>query len=333
MNKLYISMYHYTRDLKYSRYPNIKGLDLELFKRQLDFFKKNFSVVRMEDVIEAANGEKVLPENALLLTFDDGYIDNFTVAFPLLMERGMQGSFFIPGRTFTENVLLDVNKIHFVLASAPIDQLVKDLEVLVKGSASDYPDIPSYDELYAIYAKRNRFDDENTVFCKRILQTVLPEELRISISSILFEKYVGFSESNFSRELYMNRDQIRLMKKSGMFIGLHGYDHYWLANLSEEQMHRDIDKALEVMDEFIDRRCWVMNYPYGNYSEEVISYVKKRGCVLGVTTEVRMADVSSDDRYRLPRLDCNDFPPKSANYMQVVNYGWMPMNGEKNEGK
>lgn len=53
MNKLYISMYHYTRDLGHSRYPNIKGLDTDLFVKQLDFFEANFNVVRMEDVIEA----------------------------------------------------------------------------------------------------------------------------------------------------------------------------------------------------------------------------------------------------------------------------------------
>lgn len=317
MNRLYISMYHYTRDLKHSRYPGIKGLDLELFKLQLDFFEKNFNVVRMEQVIEAVNGGRELPENALLLTFDDGYIDNFTVAFPMLMEHGMQGSFFIPGKTFTENVLLDVNKIHFVLASAPIDKLVLDLENLIKSISLDCPDIPSYDVLYATYAKEERFDDKKTVFCKRILQTALPEEVRNRLSSILFEKYVGISESDFSRELYMNRDQIRMMKRAGMFIGIHGYDHYWLANLPEEQMHRDVDKALDIMDEFIDRKAWVMNYPYGNYNGGVISYIKKKGCVLGLTTEVRMADMKSDDRYRFPRFDCNDFPPKSENYKKI----------------
>ena len=317
MSKLYISMYHYTRDLKHSRYPEIKGLDLNLFKQQLDFFEKEFNVVRIEDVIEAVNGGKKLPEKAILLTFDDGYIDNYTVAFPLLMEHGMQGSFFIPGKSFTENVLLDVNKIHFVLASAPIEGLVKDLEELIKESASDYPEIPSYEELYATYAKDERFDGKDTVFCKRILQKALPEELRNRLTSILFKKYVGLSESDFSRELYMNRDQIRLMKKSGMFIGLHGYDHYWLANLSEEQMHRDVDKALDVMDEFIDKSAWVMNYPYGNHSESVISYIKEKGCVLGLTTEVRAVEMDADDRYKFPRLDCNDFLPKSENYKSL----------------
>lgn len=133
MSRLYISTYHYTRDLRHSRYPKIKGLDVALFKQQLDFLEQNFSVVRMEDVMEAADGGKELPDDALLLTFDDGYIDNFTVAFPLLMEHGMQGSFFIPGKTFAENTLLDVNKLHFVLACAPIDRLVADVKDLILG--------------------------------------------------------------------------------------------------------------------------------------------------------------------------------------------------------
>ena len=99
-----------------------------------------------------------------------------------------------------------------------------------------------------------------------------------------------------------------------MFIGLHGYDHYWLANLTEEQMHRDIDKALDTMSEFIDPSGWVLNYPYGNANDQVIDYIRSKGCVLGMSTEVRVADLDNDDRYMLPRLDCNDFPPKSNNY-------------------
>ena len=43
--KLYVVMYHYTRDLKNSRYPNIKGLDYKLFRKQLEFFKEKFNVI------------------------------------------------------------------------------------------------------------------------------------------------------------------------------------------------------------------------------------------------------------------------------------------------
>lgn len=93
MNRLHTVMYHYTRDLRHSRYPKIKGLDVTLFREQIDYLKTNFHIVTMEEVIAACSGETELPEKAMLLTFDDGYIDNYTFAFPILEEFGIQGSF------------------------------------------------------------------------------------------------------------------------------------------------------------------------------------------------------------------------------------------------
>lgn len=318
MSKIRIIMYHYVRDLANSRYPKIKGLDYELFRQQLKFLQENFNVITMEEVIGAWNSDDgKLPENAALLTFDDGYIDNFTMAFPLLKEYHMQGSFFIPGKTFAENKLLDVNKIHFILASADIDCLVKDVFKLLDEQRTERGNLPSNDELFEKYAVASRFDNKETIFVKRILQTAIPEEMRNIISSRLFEKYVGVSETAFAKELYMNREQMKCMLDNGMFIGLHGYDHYWLGNLAPDEMKRDIDKALETMDEFIDRDKWVMNYPYGSYSPDVLKYIEHKGCCLGLTTKIEVADSGVHSRYLLPRLDCNDLPPKSDNYLHI----------------
>lgn len=83
MSKLHIVMYHYVRELQVSRYPEIKGLEYSLFEQQLKFFKKNFHVVTMEQVIAYMEKKESLPERAVLLTFDDGYIDHFTYVFPM----------------------------------------------------------------------------------------------------------------------------------------------------------------------------------------------------------------------------------------------------------
>lgn len=258
-----------------------------------------------------------LPEQALLLTFDDGYIDNYTFAFPILQEFGVQGSFFIPGKTFVTHQLLDVNKIHYILASANIFELVEDVKKEMdyyRGQEYDYAPV---DELFHEYAIASRFDIKETIFIKRMLQTVLPERLRNTISSKLFEKYVGVTEEQLAYELYMTEEQIRTMKQHGMFIGIHGYDHYWLGNLPVEKMRQDISMALDALDEFIDRKQWVMNFPYGNYSLDVLEYIKSEGACAGMTTEVRIADLDSDNALELPRLDCNDFPPKSRNYIDL----------------
>lgn len=310
--QLMISMYHYTRDLKHSRYPEIRGLDIRLFQEQMEFFSKNCHVVRMEEVLDAVKNGSDLPEKAVLLTFDDGYVDNYTFALPILEEYGFQGSFFIPGKTFSTHQLLDVNKIHYILASADIGGLVVDIKQKMdyyRGREFDYP---STEELWERYAVDERFDGKDTVFVKRMLQTALPERLRNRISSDLFEKYVGVTEEQLAYELYMTPEQIRTLKRHGMFIGVHGYDHYWLSELPPEQMMEDIDKALETMDEFIDRDEWVMNYPYGDYNDDVVSYARENGAFLGFTTDVRIARIGVDPALVLPRLDCNDFPPKSA---------------------
>lgn len=316
MSELYISMYHYTRDLKHSRYPEIKGLDVNLFREQIAFMKSNFNIVTMEQVLEAISTKEKLPEKALLLTFDDGYADNYNVAMPILEEYGVQGSFFIPGKTFTTHQLLDVNKIHYVLASANIYNLVEDLKKEMDYYRGQEFQYAPTEELFAKYAVASRFDIKETVFVKQMLQTVLPEKLRNIISSKLFAKYVGVTEEQLAYELYMSEEQIRTMKRHGMFIGIHGYDHYWLGNLSVDQMENDISLALDALDEFVDKKQWVMNYPYGNYNKDVLAYISKQGACLGLTTEVRLADIDKDNPLELPRLDCNDFPPKSDNYLK-----------------
>lgn len=316
MSELYISMYHYTRDLKHSRYPEIKGLDVNLFREQIAFMKSNFNIVTMEQVLEAISTKEKLPEKALLLTFDDGYADNYNVALPILEEYGVQGSFFIPGKTFMTHQLLDVNKIHYVLASANIYNLVEDLKKEMDYYRGQEFQYASTEELFAKYAVASRFDIKETVFVKQMLQTVLPEKLRNIISSKLFAKYVGVTEEQLAYELYMSEEQIRTMKRHGMFIGIHGYDHYWLGNLPVEQMENDIFLALDALDEFVNRKQWVMNYPYGNYNKDVLAYISKQGACLGLTTEVRLADIDKDNPLELPRLDCNDFPPKSDNYLK-----------------
>lgn len=316
--RLCVVMYHYTRDLAHSRYPRIKGLDIALFKEQISFFKAKFNAVTMERVIESMNGGRELPERPLLLTFDDGYADNYDFAFPVLKENGMQGSFYVSGKTFTDHELLDVNKIHFILASGDslaINRRLRERMDYYRGREYDYP---SNEELSRQYVTPKRYDGPETVFIKQMLQNALPEPLRHRIASELLEEYVGVSEEVLSHELYLTRDQIRLMRAEGMHIGIHGYDHYSLGLLPADKARADIERALEVMDEFIDRDSWTMNFPYGSYNEGVLDFVKSKGAVLGFSTRVGFARLGADPVLELPRLNCNDFPPKSETYKEFL---------------
>lgn len=312
--KVSIVMYHYVRDLKRNRYPQIKGLDIREFKEQISWLNKNYNIIRIEDVIAAYDYGERLPERAMLLTFDDGYIDNYTYCFPILDELNLQGVFYISGKSMVERKLLDVNKIHFVLASADVKNLIHDLSVELEVLSKEQ-DLPSFDELFKLYAVPSRWDDKETVFLKRVLQTGLPETIRNKVTSNLFKKWVGVDEEVFANELYMDIEQIKCMRRHGMYIGLHGYEHYWLGNMNTQEMQKDIQKSLVALAEVIDPKSWILNYPYGSFNDSVVEYIQRLGCTLAMTTEVGVADINRNSRYRLPRLNTNDFPPKGETYI------------------
>lgn len=307
--ELTVVMYHYVRDLKYSRYPEIKGLDVQLFKEQIECILKHYNVITMEELMKAKETNGDLPENALLLTFDDAYIDHYLNVFPILTEKGVQGTFFPPVKAITKHEVLDVNKIHFILASVREKQILIDEIFNMMDKYRDHYKLKDNEYYYKKYAIKNRFDTEEVIFIKRTLQGVLPEKLRNEICNYLFRKYVSENESAFSRELYMNVDQLKCMKQNGMFIGVHGYDHYWLSTLDEEHQINEIELSMKFLKEIganTDR--WVMCYPYGDYDETLLKVIKDRGCTIGFTTEVAVANIERNNYLTLPRLDTNDLP-------------------------
>lgn len=311
---LTVLMYHYVRDLKHSRYSSIKGLDVALFKEQVAFLKKHYSFVTVEEVIAATQGIHKLPSHPVLLTFDDAYIDHFTYVFPILKNEGVQGAFYAPVKAIIQHKVLDVNKIHFILASTPeekISSLLKEIALLLDKYREVYH-LESFEFYYKKLAQLDRFDTTEVIFVKRLLQVELVEELRNIITTELFEKIVGVEEGTFSRELYMSEDQMKCMVSAGMHIGSHGYDHYWLGSLPKEKQEVEIKESLKFIENIGgDIKHWTICYPYGNYNDDTITLLKENHCALGFTTEVKLADINNqmgDNVFKIPRLDTNDLP-------------------------
>lgn len=307
---LTIVMYHYVRDFNRTRYPGIKGLDVAGFRRQLDHLQAHFEIVRMEDVIGAVRGGPALPERAALLTFDDGYAEHYDVVFPILHRRGLQGSFFPPVAALRDGELLDVNRIHFILASCDSSADLADaLDEQVRAAAAEH-DLRSVADYRAEWAHPFRWDTAETIYVKRMLQTALPERLRAEIAARLFERFVGVDEATFAAEQYLTEDQARVMIANGMYFGSHGATHQWLDRVDRSMLENEIDRSLEVLGDIgmpIGDH-WVMCYPFGGHAPDVVEVLRDRGCTVGLTTRVATAVIGTDDPLLLPRYDTNDFP-------------------------
>ena len=301
--------YHYVREINNSSFKKIKGLELNLFIEQIKYFKKYYNIITIEELINSTENKVKLPSKALLLTFDDGYSDHFNNVFPILKKYKIQGSFYIPGKAVKEHKVLDVNKIHFILASKlSVKSIIEDIKMLLIRYKKQY-NLKDFNFYYNKLATGARWDSPEIIFIKRLLQVELVEELRLIMVDFLFQKYVNLVEDDFAKSLYLDENQIKIMIKNGMHIGVHGYNHYWWNKLNLDDLEKEIDLSLEFLKSLgQDISNWTAAYPYGSYSKKVEKLLKKKKCSLAFTSENGIANNLFKNKLAMKRLDTNDFP-------------------------
>jgi peptidoglycan/xylan/chitin deacetylase (PgdA/CDA1 family) len=302
-------MYHYVRDLRRTRYPDIAALQTEAFRGQVDYIQRHFDVISARDLMGAVEEDMSLPDRPALLTFDDGYLDHFTQVFPILDDAGIPAAFFPPAKSILERTVLDVNKVHYILASASQPgEVVARVETLMQKGQHEF-DLDPVEQYRSRLAVPGRYDAAETVYVKRLLQRELPHALRRRITDDLFREFVDVDESVLAEELYMTLDQARTLARNGMYIGSHGYDHSWMDHLTPEEQKRDVARSLEFLDAVgTPLNRWMMCYPYGSHNATLRAIVREEGCVVGLATHVDLASLGTDDPLALPRIDTNDLP-------------------------
>src|SRR5262245_33512503 len=65
------------------------------FERQLAYTARRYRMVSLQDIADACDGTRPLPARACFVTFDDGWVDNYTVAYPILRRMGIPSAVFV----------------------------------------------------------------------------------------------------------------------------------------------------------------------------------------------------------------------------------------------
>ena len=88
-------MYHNINDVYYTKNLSVE-ISGEMFKEHMETLKENgYTSIFFDEYLSAVKGETKLPEKPILITFDDGYLNNYTVGFPILKEAQMKATIFI----------------------------------------------------------------------------------------------------------------------------------------------------------------------------------------------------------------------------------------------
>ncbi len=305
--KLTTVMYHYIRPIKNSNFPGLKALDLQEFKNQINYFKKHYNFISTTDLILFKKNKIKLPKNSLILTFDDGYKDHFKYVLPILKKNKISGTFFPVAKSILEKKILNVNKIQLLLTNTnKLNKMISYMEKMIELSNLSKKTLKFYKKNYF---KASRFDIPKVNYIKKLLQVGLHPKLRENLVEFLFKKYVTSDEKDLAKKYYMDQKELKEMTRNDMEVGGHGYEHFWLNNLTMKEQKKDINKSFKFINKIKKKnQKLIFCYPYGGYNSNTVKILKSLKYEAAFTTKVGLINCYKDKMLELPRLDTNDFP-------------------------
>jgi peptidoglycan/xylan/chitin deacetylase (PgdA/CDA1 family) len=301
-------MYHQVRKKKENFFPKLVSLKLHNFKKQINYLDKKYHIVNIDDLKDFFVKKKKFKKNLCMLTFDDGYLSHYNYVFPILKQKGLQGFFFPPSKAIENCELTDQNKVQILLASGvAANDLNEELNFFFTSMKIKKKTNLDYDDLKKKFRKPFGFDDADTIFFKRMMQTILPINFKSKIFKLLIQKYINKSEKSLAKKLYFSIAQAKLMVREGMFFGNHCHNHLWLENYGEKKQKIEIIKGVKFLKKIGMKSVdWIMCYPYGSYNKTTIKILKTNACLLALTTTNKEYNIKNNSLFEIPRIDCNN---------------------------
>ena len=300
-------MYHYVRPSKNRLSKKHNVLELELFNAQLSIIKNDFCFIDSQ-TLACGEFETCGNKRPIWLTFDDGYKDCIDHVLPALLSFEARGTFYIPTEAIFERQLLDVNKIHILLScSKTSEQIVGVCSEVFNALEFEQIIGQSFADLFTKYGNANPWNDAETEFLKKLLQKILPADLRNKLLDQVFSTLVSRPESSWVDEFYLSPDDVRTLVDCGMDVGSHGHSHMWLENLCESEQRIDIERSFELLESCVAMpRNRTMCYPFGSYDEltlKILSDLDVRTAVVNKESKIAEVNMSGARQLELDRID------------------------------
>ncbi len=232
-------------------------ITVEHFRSQLALLKRNYNVISPGQFRQWLRGSDELPERAVLLTCDDGLLNNLTVMVPVLQELGMECLFFVTG-----------------------------------ASPSSSPTLLWYIELYLMMMEGrsgNRATDQQRASVPALENSLEKRRgqwltLVSALSALDANQRADFMreagrmwgldtkltrrclDDPLSRERFqlLSAAQLRELLDAGMTIGAHTMTHPELSRQSDELARTEITNCRQDLEQCTGREIWALAFPFGN---------------------------------------------------------------------
>jgi peptidoglycan/xylan/chitin deacetylase (PgdA/CDA1 family) len=240
-----------------SYYDGVYAASPAAFRAQVRHLRDRFRLIALDELIALADADFAVDRPTALITFDDGYRDNFDVALPILEELGAVASFFIPTGFFTNPRLPWWDHLAYVLKQTRRPRI----ELERPGPESEPEPEP---EPLVLDLEANGRPAAIAAVVRLYLDGKIADADEPAFRAHLEERAgVAVDESALGRDLFMTWDQVRGLAERGMAIGSHAHDHCNLARLDEAGQRRELSESKRILEHELGREVRALAYPFG----------------------------------------------------------------------
>ncbi len=214
------------------------------FADQVVFLKKRYCIVTLEEAVHLATANRPFRGTAVLLTFDDGYLDNFETAYPILRSAGAQGTFFLISSLVGSSQLPWWDRIAYAVKNATKRAI-------------------TLDDPY-----RMQFDLE-TQDRAEVIRSLLAQYKKSATRSSAAQFLACVEEASESQpaaaseRLFLNWSEAADMAANGMAIACHTHTHPVLSQLTLDEQYAELRTVKETLQARLSIPANVLAYPVG----------------------------------------------------------------------
>jgi len=286
--RLAILMYHGVTDQSLPVWAQVQKDEFEL---QMQYVSENCKPISFEQAVKYIRGKIKFPDNSVVITFDDGFKNNFTSAYPILKKYNIPATIFITTSMvdkdnqyegmiwpdYVQSLFLETNK-----TKIEISQLKTG--ILPLNTVQD-----------KIAAKNN--------ICSLLKR--IPSDQKYKLINWLKEQLdvASFSQKS-NLFLGLSWDEIEQMDREGLIsFGAHTINHEILSQIPTDRIHHEIMGSKEIIEKHLDKKITLFAYPNGqpeDFNEEAKRIVVKN--FQAVPSSIEGLSGHDDDLYLLRRL-------------------------------
>ena len=299
-NRLLVITYHGVLSRTHRSYLNRNCVSVDMLRRQIAFMRRHYTLLTLREAVDAIGGRSPLRPYSALITFDDGFRNNYRLALPVLKAAGAPAVVFI-----TTGMLDKPGAIPWVEeVSARI--ILGDWAHLHLGSHDLRFNVRSFRD-------KERACEEVKTYLKRATSA---ERGRL-IENI--KKQCRLSDRRLAGErfAFLSWYEARGLAEAGVDIGSHTVSHIPLATLTDQELQLETGISRRRIEEEMGRPCFAISYPQGtaeSFGEREREVVRSSGYECAFS-QIPGYNRQGDDLYSLRRFNV---PGGDADFLTFV---------------